>query len=143
METRIIIDDPDYSGGATVRVEPELEILEKAARVSSTPMQPSQVYALAALNALRDFTRDPDSVKLPQMRGPMRGIALRTSTVRSVTIRLYDRADGGVVCDSDPKFSSLLAMVAGGSELSQVHRYAMVALGRIYQVNRDSRAKSN
>jgi len=139
VETKLIIDDPDFSGGATVRVEPELEILEKAARVSATPMQPSQVYALAALNALRDFTSDPDSVKLPKMMGPMKGIAQRSLPVHRVTIRLYDRVDGGVVCDSDPKFSTLLAMFAGGSELSQVHRYAMVALGRIYQASRDSR----
>jgi hypothetical protein len=139
VQTKLIIDDPDFSGGATVRVEPELEILEKAARVSATPLAPSQVYALAALNALRDFTRDPESVKLPKMRGPMKGLAHRSLPVHRVTISLYDRADGGVVCDSDPKFSTLLAMVAGGSELSQVHRHAMVALGRIYQVSRDSK----
>jgi len=141
MSQPIIITIDDYltPGGAAIRVEPELEILEKAAKVSATPMSTPQVYALAALNAVRDYRKDPDSVKLLNFRGPQRGLALRSLPVREVTIRLHERTDGGVVCDCDPKLSALMAMIAGGSDVTEVHRYAMVAMLRIMQVSKESK----
>jgi hypothetical protein len=141
MQTVITIDDTLTPGGAAIRVEPELDILEKAAKTSATPLAPSQVYALGVLNALRDFSKDPNSVVLPKMRGPRSGLVSVSKPVGSVVIKLYDRVDGGVCADSNPSFSTLAQMVAGGSTISEVHKYALVALGRIFQMSRESKSQ--
>jgi hypothetical protein len=136
-DTIITIDDT--AGPTSVRVEPELHIIDQALRGSTQTATPAQVYATAALNALRDFTHDPNSVKLPRMAAPAKGITLKNQPVHSVVIRLSDRLDGGVTATSNPQFSTLLAMVAGGSTITQVHQYALVALGRIYRLSRETK----
>lgn len=132
----ITFDDNFTAGGAVIKVEPDLNVLEVAAKTTATPLTPSQVYALGALNAVKAYSKNKltETAKF-SIRGK-RKPHFRLMPVSKVTLTLRDRADGGVECECVPPFSTLLSMYAGGSEISQVHEYAMVAGGKIFLMNK-------
>jgi hypothetical protein len=139
---KITITLSDYIGenGVAVSVEPNLHVLESA--VGGEKLTPAAVYALGALNAMRAVQEGKVEFAVPRPSGKVKTISLPFTSVKEVTIHIDDKESGGVLCVSDPKFSTLAAMVAGGSKLTEVHRYALIALSRIYgMATHDRRGK--
>lgn len=142
----ITFDDNFTPGGAVIKVEPDLNILEAAAKTTATPLTPAQVYALGALNAVKAYSKNKETEVAKFKMIGKRKPHFRLMPVSKVTLTLHDRDDGGVACDCVPPFSTLLSMYAGGSEISEVHAYAMVAGGKIFLMNKkanESRGKYN
>lgn len=133
MDITITIQDQMGLGGASISVSPKLEVLESAA--GGEQLSPAGVYALGALNAMRRVSEAGiETWDVPRPKNVKR-ISLPWTTVEKVTLHITDNlTSGGVKCVSDPSFSTLAAMVAGGSPLTQVHKFALVALGRVYQM---------
>lgn len=131
MNITITIEDTALLGGARVSVEPTLEVLDAAA--GGHKLTNAAVYALGALNRLRAVNDSGAPINIPRPKLKARTI-LTSERVNKVVIKLDDRGDGGVACKASPPFSTLAAMVAGGSELTQVHKFSMVALARIYEM---------
>lgn len=134
----ITIDDTLTPGGAAIRVEPELNVLEQAAKAHQhgvNGLTTAQTYALGVLNAVKSFKENPRSVKLPKFAGPAPGkLITLDKPVHRVEIRLIQRADGGVQAKVEPKFSTLMGMLAGRSTITTVHQYGLVACGKLYQM---------
>jgi hypothetical protein len=134
MDITITIQDTAGMGGASISVDPKLEVLESAA--GGDQLTPAATYALGALNAMRRVS--DEGIEKWDIARPknVKRISLPFTTIEKVEIKLHDNlVSGGVKCVAQPSFSTLAAMVAGGSPLTQVHKFALVALGRIYQMN--------
>jgi hypothetical protein len=67
--------------------------------------------------------------KIPGAKSP-RIIGLQVA-IREVTITLEDKVSGGVSCSSNPSFATLAGVAANGKPMNQVHKFALVALGRV------------
>jgi hypothetical protein len=124
-----------FTGDCVIEVSPNPDTLSAAAGFGK--LTTAETYAVGALNIMRDLAT-AESIQSIRVKKPKK--AFQTDNpVKHVTIEISDRADGGAQCKMSPSFNTLASLAAGGSEITDTHKYALVAATKIALMNKEVR----
>ena len=124
-----------FTGDTVVTVSPNPDTLGAAAGFGK--LTTAEVYAVGAMNTMRDLANS-EKIQTIKVKRPKKRFQL-DNPIKEVIIELRDRGDGGASCVMSPSFDTLAQLAAGGCEITDPHKYALVAGAKISLMNKTMR----